>query len=214
MKVSIRLTGALLFFLLIPLVTYSFCHSPYIIKKGIISFFRLEHNLLFYHFNLGNDANSSPWWSWILIIKPILMYKDILEVGAERYCDSLVLMGNPWFWWVSIPCILGIFYQAIRERREFALLVTGLFFCEALFWSLSPRLGYIYYLLNSLPAMALAVTYYLESLWSRKKAGKLLVVLFLAGVVISLIYFYPILIGIPVPEEQCSSYQWLRSWKF
>ena len=37
--------------------------------------------------------------------------------------------------------------------------------------------------------------------------------LFVSGILLAFVYFYPILDGMPVPAEQYSQYQWLGSWK-
>ncbi|MDQ7823161.1 MAG: hypothetical protein RDV48_10240 [Candidatus Eremiobacteraeota bacterium] len=206
------LCRALFFFLAVPLLVYFLCHLEYVFRYGTSGFFYQQaENLLYLVTLAGHDPQSSPWWSWMLLMKPQLLYKDTFCSGSgELFYSAVVLLGNPLLWWASIPAVIGLASRAFREELPLFVFFSLVF--EVFLWVLSPRNGYIYYILNFTPLMMIAVSYYLQLLWGRGKWGKAIVWLFGAASILSFVYFSPLLYGTPVCAEGYGQFRLLGTW--
>ncbi|GEM_PF-3011283 len=203
---------SLFFFFVVPLSVYSLCHLEYILRCGFIEFLcrQMENFSYFIHADC-HDPSSSPWWSWILILKPLVIYRDTISAAnGETFHSTLVLMGNPLLWWAGIPSILGLLLRGINEDLRLFILFSVVF--ELCFWGFAPRGGYIYYILNFTPVMMIAVSFHLQSLWGKGKWGRAIVCLFIAAAFLSFVFFSPLLYGIPVNAGDYGRFNLTGSW--
>ena len=67
-----------------------------------------------YHNNLtAAHAASSPWWAWPLNLKPVWFYQGGFAGGTSA---SIYDAGNVVTWWMGIPAMAFVAYQAFRRQ--------------------------------------------------------------------------------------------------
>ncbi len=189
------LAGALL---VLPAMLYVAAYVQYFLMGFDWSDWReLQRQMWSYHTNLKACHNwASPWWSWPLMLRPVWYH--------------LFIMGNPLSWWLYLPAVLFVAVQWVRGR--FAAVGLGVvllgFFGQWMPWALSPRVSYFYHMLPSVPFACLALGYVLSCL-RRKQIrigprrilrGHPIVLGYLAVVLGSFVFFYPIYTLLPVSD--------------
>jgi predicted membrane-bound dolichyl-phosphate-mannose-protein mannosyltransferase len=186
--------------------------------------------LCMFGYHAGIEAThpySSPWWSWLLMLKPLWMYSNTLPGGMV---STIVLMGNPALWWGGIPALILIGALFVRntikkvehERNVVFLFILVPFLLQWLSYALISRILFIYHFVANVPFMIFAVTYWLqlpfEKDWSsQKRTGRIakgLVIAFLILVAVLFVLFYPVLSGYPVTYDYKESLRWLSGWIF
>jgi dolichyl-phosphate-mannose--protein O-mannosyl transferase len=176
---------------------------------------------------------SSPWWSWILMLKPLWMYSN----SFDGMVSTIALMGNPAIWWGSIPALIliGTRFVIVRSRRKeqnyVFLFILIPFLLQWLPHALIPRILFIYHFDPNVPFMIFAITYWLNELWknfslekkplterakffSNPFSKRVLVISFLILTALLFFLFYPVISGYPVSYEYIEKLRWLRGWVF
>jgi dolichyl-phosphate-mannose-protein mannosyltransferase len=155
----------------------------------------LQWQMWWYHSNLDACHDwASPWWTWPMMIKPTWYYVSREPQGTLANVFNL---GNPLSWWLYFPAMIGVVVIWIRGRfKAIALGVLVLaYFGQWLPWSLSPRISYFYHALPMVPFACLALAYLLTRIQLRRPR---FVTGYLAVVVLTFVFFYPIYIGLRV----------------
>jgi hypothetical protein len=116
-----------------------------------------------YHNNLhsGHPA-SSPWWAWAFDLKPVWFYE---EGFAGSTSASIYDSGNLVAWWLAVPAMGFVSWQAYRRRSAALALVAIGFFVQWLSWSRIDRAAFQYHYYTALPFLFLALAYFLAELW-------------------------------------------------
>ncbi|HEY3523173.1 MAG TPA: phospholipid carrier-dependent glycosyltransferase [Candidatus Limnocylindrales bacterium] len=124
---------------------------------------QLTQQMYDYHNNLRSPhAASSPWWAWPLDLKPVWFYQGSY---AGSTAASIYDAGNIVIWWLSIPALLFVAWQAFR-RRSLALGLIGIgYACQWLAWSRIDRATFQYHYYTSLPFVVIALAYLLAEVW-------------------------------------------------
>ena len=116
-----------------------------------------------YHNNLGaGHAASSPWWAWPLNLKPVWFYQEGL---AGSTTAAVYDAGNIVLWWLGIPAMAFVAWQAYRRRSLALALIAIAFACQWLSWARIDRAAFQYHYYTSLPFVVLALGYFLAELW-------------------------------------------------
>ncbi|MGB2692305.1 MAG: phospholipid carrier-dependent glycosyltransferase [Thermodesulfobacteriota bacterium] len=209
---SIQLLKVVSIFLFMPLLIYLATYIPYFLNGNSLSdFISFQETMFSYHKNVSKQhAYRSEWWSWPLMIRPLCLY--IEKIG--NYREYIYAIGNPVIWWSGLLAIAISIYYAIRYRYYPLLFVVLSFFAYIVPWSISPRkVTYIYHYMPSLLFIILALSYFLDKIWQKSYRTKILVIYFLICVVVSFIFFYPILSGTQVPKSEMKNYRWMKTWR-
>lgn len=182
-----------------------------------------QSEMLQYHLDLRRHFSgglapfqSSPAWSWPLIQRPIPF---AFAVRAGDYREVLAL-GNPLVWWPAIAALFLLGLDAVRtgrDRSSVSVVVAGLA-GTYLYWLLLPPGTtnlFIYYFVAAVPFLCLAVAMLAlriaSTRWGRVAVGG-----YLALVIGSFAFFYPVLTWRPltpdewrrrVPFAQCKAYE-------
>ncbi|HEU0243239.1 MAG TPA: phospholipid carrier-dependent glycosyltransferase, partial [Candidatus Limnocylindrales bacterium] len=116
-----------------------------------------------YHNNLtAAHAASSPWWAWPLNLKPVWFYQGSF---AYNTAASIYDAGNMVVWWMGIPAMGFVAYQAFRRRSlALALILIG-FLAQWISWARIDRAAFQYHYYTSLPFVVLALGYFIGELW-------------------------------------------------
>lgn len=116
-----------------------------------------------YHNNLTNPhPASSPWWAWLLDLKPVWFYE---QGFAGSTSASIYDAGNLVAWWLAIPAIAFVGWQAFRRRSPALALIALGFASQWISWARIDRAAFQYHYYTALPFLFLALAYFLAELW-------------------------------------------------
>ncbi len=116
-----------------------------------------------YHNSLtAAHAASSPWWAWPLNLKPVWFYQGGF---ADSTAASIYDAGNMVIWWLGIPAMVFVAYQAFRRQSlGLALILIG-FLAQWVSWARIDRAAFEYHYYTSLPFVVMALAYFIGELW-------------------------------------------------
>ena len=116
-----------------------------------------------YHNNLSSPhPASSPWWAWSLDLKPVWFYE---EGFAGRTSASIYDAGNLVAWWLAIPAMGFVVWQAFKRRSPALALIAIAFAVQWISWARIDRAAFQYHYYTALPFLFLALAYFLGELW-------------------------------------------------
>jgi dolichyl-phosphate-mannose--protein O-mannosyl transferase len=159
---------------------------------------------------------GSPWWSWPIMLRPIRFFYG---ANAEGLLQVIVAIGNPLIWWSStlavVVSILDIARKAVARKLSaddpIIPIVLGYVFLLAP-WVAGTRIPYIYNYLPIYPFAILALVYWLCKIWSRLRWGPWVVVGFTACAVALTVFFLPLVLAIPISEDDLMRRVWIDYW--
>jgi hypothetical protein len=123
----------------------------------------LTRRMYEYHNNLtAAHAASSPWWAWPLNLKPVWFYQ-----GSYAYSTSAAIYdaGNTVIWWLGIPAMVFVAFQAYRRRSLALALILIAFLAQWVSWARIDRAAFQYHYYTSLPFVILALGYFVAEIW-------------------------------------------------
>jgi hypothetical protein len=125
----------------------------------------LTRSMYQYHDELrATHAASSPWWAWMLDLKPVWMY---LGDMADGLTSNIYDAANPLILWSSIGGLAYTGIAAWRRRSPALALVVVMFLSLWLPWARIDRATFQYHLTGSLPFALLALALLLSTMWHR-----------------------------------------------
>jgi C-terminal four TMM region of protein-O-mannosyltransferase len=173
--------------------------------------------------------------SWLALQRPVAyFYTSPKEgqdgCGAAGGCGREVLaLGNPAVFWGAILALLVVAWLWVARRDWRAAAVLVCFGAGYLTWfpfsaylpgtGSKPRTAFLFYVLDVLPFMVLAVTLALgvviggrdatarRRLWGSSAAGA-----YVLTAVVLFFYFYPVLAAVSIPKGTWDNLMWFSSW--
>ena len=123
----------------------------------------LTRGMYNYHNDLrATHAAASPWWAWPANLKPVWFYQESFAGGAV---GAIYDAGNLVTWWLSIPALAFVAWQAFR-RRSLALALVGIMVASLwLPWARIDRAAFQYHYYTALPFVLLALAYFVAEIW-------------------------------------------------
>ncbi|VXC73426.1 phospholipid carrier-dependent glycosyltransferase [Sphingomonas sp. AX6] len=159
-------------------------------------------------FVLASHTYQSDWWSWPLMLRPIWYYYE-LDAGVQR---GVLLVGNPAILWGGLAA-LGLCVAGWLRQRDWRLLGVAALWAGSLgIYAVIPKsLGFFYYYhLSSIflcVAIAAAYAHFGRGRWGDADQWFLIPA---AGL---FVYFYPILSGAPLTNDQAFlNWTWFPNW--
>lgn len=206
--------ACILFFLIIPALIYfaSYTSIMLVPGNGVNEFFNNQT----YMYNFHNDLNikhsySSSWYEWPIMAKPIWFYGS-KALAAEKLTSSIICMGNPLIWWLSIPALItGIVLTIRRKDRYMIVPIFGALF-QYIPWMVVRRMAFIYHYFSVIPFLMIIMVYLLKIFCERGKTARKIVYIYLILTALLFVMFYPILSGAIVPRWYASLLQWFPGW--
>jgi hypothetical protein len=123
----------------------------------------LTQQMYQYHNTLGSaHPASSPWWAWPFDFKPVWFYQESFAGGTAA---AIYDAGNLVAWWLSIPALGFVAWQAFRRRSAALALIAIAFACQWISWGRIDRAAFQYHYYTALPFLFLALAYFLAELW-------------------------------------------------
>ena len=125
--------------------------------------FQLTQAMYEYHNNLrAAHAAASPWWAWPLDLKPVWFYQGSFAGATSA---AIYDAGNLAIWWLGVPAMGFIVWQAFKRRSLALAMVTVAFAFQWLSWSRIDRATFQYHYYTSVPFIIIALAYLLAELW-------------------------------------------------
>jgi len=221
--------------IIVPIAFYFVQWIPHLMINPERDIWELHRQIIGFHQNLGVGKTEpihpycSPWWSWVLLIRPIAYF---FETRPNSMVEFVHAMGNPFLYWLSAIALLlclsfviaskfrfppqAITQIPLRERSQLFWLmfyVTANFLAHWLPWSLSKRCIFLYHYMPA-SIFAFAALALLVSLLWRSPLPKIRALgggIF-AIVAIAFLFWLPIYIGLPISSGYLPMLMWLRSW--
>lgn len=221
--------------IILPIAFYFVQWIPHLMINPERDIWELHRQILGFHQNLGVGKTApihpycSPWWSWVLLIRPIAYF---FETRPNSMVEFVHAMGNPFLYWLSAIALLIclsfviaskfrfppklIAQIPLRERSQLFWLmfyVIASFLAHWLPWSLSKRCIFLYHYMPA-SVFAFASLALLVSLMWRSPLPNIRVIgggIF-AIVAIAFVFWLPIYIGLPISSGYLPMLMWLRSW--
>ncbi len=181
------------------------------LKTGSIQkIIEYQVNMYSYHSSLvGTHAYSSPWWSWLIDMKPMNYYRDV----KDGMFTSMTCFGNPAIFWTGIVAILYLFYVSIKKRVLEAVFILFAFLALYLPYIFVSRLMFIYHFYYAVPFLILAIIYMLRDIMAWRKGFDKIYWIYLAVVASLFLMFYPVLSGYTIEKSYVDTYLvWINGW--
>ena len=123
----------------------------------------LTRQMYDYHNNLTDGhAASSPWWAWPFDLKPVWFYQEGL---AGSTTAAIYDSGNLVIWWLGVPALAFVAWQAYARRSLALALIAIAFACQWVSWVRIDRPAFQYHYYTSLPFVILALAYFAAEVW-------------------------------------------------
>jgi 4-amino-4-deoxy-L-arabinose transferase-like glycosyltransferase len=161
--------------LVIPLVVYVASYVPWAFVENHRlwdgfpaghtgqTLWELTQGMYSYHNNLSTaHAASSPWWAWPFDLKPVWFYQQSFAGGTSA---AIYDAGNIIIWWLGVPALAFVAWQAFRRRSLPLALIAVAFACQWIPWARIDRAAFQYHYYTSVPFVILALAYFLAELW-------------------------------------------------
>ena len=171
-------------------------------------------------------STPHPWqsnpWSWVVDGRPILLWnpQGILDPAGGQIVRYILMVGTPTLWFAFVPALAWLGWRILARRDPAAITVAVAIAAGWLTWFINlERTMFIFYLAPAVPFFVLAVTLVLQDVMGgaradqwRRQLGLGVVCVYLAVVVATFVFFYPVLAGRPLPHAQWLLRMWFPSW--
>jgi 4-amino-4-deoxy-L-arabinose transferase-like glycosyltransferase len=122
----------------------------------------LTRQMYDYHNGLrATHAASSPYWAWPFDLKPVWFYQDGFSGGTS---GAIYDAGNLIAWWLAIPAMLFVVWQAFKRRSLGLALIFVAFGFQWMTWSRIDRATFQYHYYAAVPFLLIALAYFLAEL--------------------------------------------------
>lgn len=159
---------------------------------------------------------SSRWYQWIVDGRPILYYLDSADTAETGLKAAFGCFNNPVVAWAGLIAMLSMAVQLFLRRCGKALFLLLGYLAQLVPWMFIGRTTFEYHYFPSTLFLVLALAYLFSDLIDHRPQSWKLPVYGLTGGGAALYFaFYPVLIGLTVPEWYTTNFlKWLPSWPF
>ncbi len=184
----------------------------------------MQYNAFEYHEHLNDGGRNqhpyaSKWWQWPLDLRPILYAAEYGGSGPTATAAMVYTLPNPLILWLGLLTVPWVGFLGLRERNKGYALIVLAYLLQWLPWMASPRIAFAYHFYVDIPLICLCNAIAAQRFWLMMReygrdgiAARAVVVGYLLAVVISFVYFYPILAGVTIPTHAWMQRMWLHSW--
>ncbi len=207
-------------FIVMPVAVYIASYIPcfFVLGNSFSDFYDRQYQMIHLSMYLpGSHPYMSAPWTWPFMVRPLVSFYETFSVNEVTYVATISHLGNPLIWYVGIVLILIPIWNAVKRKEEGTVFVCAWFLVTWLFYFPtgisnvlfgSARAQYIYYFLQSVPALCIALA---NALKEDDEVLKFPISTF--AVVASLLTFaicYPLISGYPVPFDYVKGATLLR----
>jgi dolichyl-phosphate-mannose-protein mannosyltransferase len=179
----------------------------------------MQVNAFLYHDHLrATHPYASVWYTWPVDWRPLLYSAVYAGSGPDATAAMIYSFPNPILLWAGLITVPLTGVLAIRERNRGYGLVVLAYLLQWLPWMFSPRIAFIYHFYVDIPLIAICTAVAMQWLlrWMQPwdaAAARWIVAGYAALVVLSFIYFFPILSSITIHQSAWLQRLWLPSWR-
>lgn len=195
----------------ISFVIYVVSYVPcfFILGNDFGSFLDRQYQMLRFSMYLpGVHPYMSEPWTWPLMVRPLFSLYQTLQVNEVTYVEMISHMGNPLVWHIGFVLTVISIWNAVKRKGEKTIFVCAWFLLTWLFYFPTGiaytlfgggRAQYIYYFLQSVPALCLALA---NALKEGDEAMRFPIsALALAAALLVFGLCYPVISGLTVPFD-------------
>jgi dolichyl-phosphate-mannose-protein mannosyltransferase len=166
---------------------------------------------------------SSKWWEWPLDYVPVAYYyldrrRDPSD--PKQCCVSEVTsMPNPSILWLGLFSVPFVGVLAVRLRNKAYALIVLDYLLQWVPWAGSPRITFAYHFYVNIPLICLCNAIALQHLskWGKLARRRMAVSALSAGVYLAIViatfsFFYPILAARPITWNAWHQRMWIDKW--
>jgi dolichyl-phosphate-mannose--protein O-mannosyl transferase len=205
---------------IVPIVLYGLTYAgrvggsytalPWTEDAWVNNVWNQQFEMINFHDDLdATHSYQSPWWSWILLKRPV-SYAYCGGASCDPHLPAgrvkeVLATGSPFVWGASILAVLYACWRWLR-RRDWkgpdGLVVAG-FLLTYLPWAIltyNRDAVFLFYFLTTIPFMCLALAWVATRIgwtWEAKAA----IGLFSAGAVVLFAFYYPVLANVPLSDD-------------
>ncbi len=194
---------------LLPAVVYLATWIPYFALGHSLREWA-DFHLFMFRFHAGLTAThpyQSHWWSWPLLLRPIWYEFEEVRQGVFR---GVLAIGNPVFWWASLPAVATLGWEAVRRRDPTATFIVVGFLVSYIPYAFIGRALFLYHMLPAVPFMAMATGVALVRV--RARLGAAIPLLYIAAAAAWFVSYYPVLAALPIQAARFYRLMWLGTW--
>lgn len=202
------------------------------VTQSLNSLWHYHRDVYNFHTHFLNDAThvyqSKP-AGWLLLNRPVGVDAQIDIKPGTQGCDAapdsdclrqVLLLGNPLIWWGSVIALLAavVWWVGARDWR-FGVAVVGTASTWLPWLLYDDRPIFIFYAINILPFMVLALTLALGKVLGddveptpRRTAGVVVAGSFVVLTLVTFAFFWPIWTDVLITHEEWIRRMWLQKW--
>lgn len=214
-KVVATLAFCIVFFIVIPLTIYCLSYIPLVggreynglVDKAIDNM----KSMYQYHSRLvATHPYESTWYQWPYMKRPLL--QELTRRDDGMVC-SISCMGNPLVWWPGIIAVLYVFKCWLWDKDKKAEFLSIAYSAQLIPWMFVTRCTFIYHYFPCSLFTILCLGYCLNKMRQSSKLMKNLVVVYVIGVLVTFVMFYPVISGQwHVEADAVMWLKWLDGW--
>ncbi|MGY1718107.1 dolichyl-phosphate-mannose--protein mannosyltransferase [Blastococcus sp. SYSU DS0753] len=171
-------------------------------------------------------SSPHPWesgpWSWLVTGRPILLWnpQGLVDAEGDQVIRYILMLGTPTLWFLFAPATLWLLWRIVARRDPAALTVAVGIAAGWLTWFVNlERTMFLFYAAPALPFFVLAVALLLQDVvgrpgadeW-RRRVGLATACGYIAIVVATFAFFWPVLTGQPLSHSEWVQRMWFPSW--
>lgn len=221
--------------IIVPIAFYFVQWIPHLIINPERDIWELHDQILGFHQKLGLGKTEpvhpycSPWWSWVLLIRPVAYFFQMRPNSMVQFVHA---MGNPLLYWLSAIALMGCLTFLIASKLRFppkfitqinlekhstlfwfTFYVTSSFLAHWLPWSLSKRCIFLYHYMPASVFAFAALALMVSLMWRSPLLELRMLGSGIVGVIaIAFIFWLPLYIGLPISSGYLPVLMWLPSW--
>jgi hypothetical protein len=172
--------------------------------------------MLWYHsdyvLTVDNHPFSSPWWQWVLNIRPIWYYSG--TVAQDTVKQGISAFGNPVVWWGGLTALIYSGYHFYKKHDKTLLFLFIAFAAQLVPWVFVSRMTFIYHYFPCVPFLIMFTVYGMKLAFGETVVAKRVSIGYAAAAVLLFAVFYPVLAGVPMDVSIVQNWlRWIPSWQ-
>jgi len=204
------------YFVLVPIVIFigSQLFIPFLKNGNLAQIWDIFMFNIKYHSGMRQaHPYASMWWSWPLMLRPIWFYFE--SQGHGLFITSvrgIICIGNPVIFWMIPVAVGNLLWDYFKTKSRIAGYILFGFLLQWMIYSFSKRLHMFHYFYYSMPFVSMAFALLASKIWRINKIGKGVIVAYCLLVIVMFVYWYPLLVGVPINYDYFAQHMWFKSW--
>jgi len=176
------------------------------IEGVVLNWGDLQQRVLNYHLTLkAKHTYQSKAWSWPLVLRPVAYYYE----APKGNSSEILALGNVVTWYGALAALVWLIVRSLRSWRPERFILVA-WQTQYLPWLVVARPLFLFYMTPAVPFMMVALAAGLNALRTKNRlANRLVLAYLILGVGVMLVYFYPIIAAVSVPQSIWQGHMWV-----